>query len=423
MKKLLVFFLSCALINTSSWADLYSALGRVYETNPVINQGRSTVDVAYADVKSAATHFQPYLGVSGNIGAARTQLGDYTFDYSPLQYGAEFQQTLFQGGANWARFKGAKSILAAQQANLYAIQQSVFLDAINAYIGILNTDAVLRLNENNQSVLNEYLTFVRDQNQVGRLTKTDVAQASARLEMSKYAVADARAQYDNALETYRRIYGDIEHDYDDIDLNPIQHLFPQTINEAEDVALRNHPVLVALNAQEQAVKQNMMVAYQSMLPSVDVRGAIQQIDDVPYMDKLRDSRIGLYVKVPLYDKGNAFANSDKVRANIAAVHDEIQNARRVIIEQLRSAWNMYSAQEYAIGATKASVDANKMALDGIRDEQMRGRRTVLDVLNAEQELLNSRVAHTRAKHARIIAYFSVLAAMGRLSPENLMCEK
>ena len=419
MKKV-CFFCTCVMfVCDECVADLYMDLKRVYESNPVIEQGRTAVDVAMADVKSASTGLQPYLGLTGNAGIARTKLGDYTFDYSPLQYGAEFQQNLFQGGATFAQIKSAKGVVAAENANLYAIQQNVFMDAINAYIELLNSREVLKLNDNNQRVLTEYYNFVHDNQSVGRLTKTDVSQAAARLEMAKYYVSDATAQYENAIEVYRRIYGVVPDNLDEIDLEPVMHLFPDDIAKAEQIALQRHPVLLALNAQEQATKQKITAAYQSMLPSVDVRGAIQQIDDVPYIDTIRDGRIGVYLRVPLYDKGNAFANVDKVRANIAGIQDQTINARRVIIENLRSAWNIYLAQDYAINATRASVDANQVALDGIRDEQARGRRTVLDVLNAEQELLNSRVAHARAKHAKISAFFAILSAVGKLTPENL----
>ena len=401
------------------WANVYSALRSVYQTNPVIEQQRTQVDVAVANVKSATTGLQPYLGFAGNVGAARTKFGDYTFDYSPVQYGVEFQQNLFEGGATFAQIKNAKSIVAAANANLYAVQQNVFLDAINAYIEVLNAGQVLSLNENNQLVLQEYYKFVADNQSVGRLTKTDVSQAAARTEMAKYSVADASAKYDNAQETYRRIFGVADLNLVDVDLTPVEHLFPDKIDVAQEMALRKHPVLLALEAQEKATKQNITVAYKSMLPSVDVRGAIQQINDVPYLDDVRDSRIGVYLKVPLYDKGNAFANAERVRANIAGIQQQIINARRIIIENLNQAWNLYQAQGAAIVAAQASINANKMALDGIRDEQVRGRRTVLDVLNAEQELLNSRVAHTRAKHAQISAFFAVLSAMGELTPENL----
>ena len=419
MKKIIMFmFLYSSVAN----ADMYSALQYVYDSNPVINQGRSAVDMARADVRASTAEFQPYLGLSGNAGMARTKILNETFDYSPLQYGLEFQQTLFQGGANFARYKGAKNNLVAQQANLYATQQDVFMSAINAYIEVLNAEQVLSLNENNQRVLTEYYNFVRDRQSLGMLTQTDVSQASARLEMANYHVVDARAQYENAQETFRRIYGDIDCNLVDVDLTPVSKLFPKDIHSAEQDALRNHPILRALAAQEESARTNITIAYKSMLPSVDVRGSIQQMDDVPYLDDIRDSRIGVYLKVPLYDKGNAFANADKVRATVAGIQDETINARRVIIENLRSAWNIYQAQEYAISATRASVDANKSALAGVRDGQSHGRRTVLDVLNAEQELLNSQVAHTRAKHAQISAYFAILSAIGVLTPENLGLE-
>ena len=410
-------FLIC-VINVAH-ADVYVALQHVYDKNPVINQGRTGVDLAVANVKTAMTNWQPYVGVSGNIGAARTKVDEYTFDYSPLQYGVEFQQNIFQGGANLARIKSSKSELNAAKANLSATQQEVFLDAINAYINVLNTREVLNLNKNNQVVLTEYYNQVRDRQSLGALTQTDVSQAAARLEMAKYSVADAGAAFDNALETFKRICNECDMDFVDINLSPVSGLFPYDIDVAEEYALRHHPLLIALGEYEDAARQNINVAYQSILPDIDVRGAIQQMDDVPYLDEIRDSRIGVYVRVPLYDKGTAFANADKVRANIADIQDKIIDARRVVIENLRSAWNIYNAQEYAISAAAASVDANRLALDGMRDEQARGRRTVLDVLNAEQDLLDSRVAHTRAIHSRISAYFAILAATGKLTPENL----
>ncbi|MBE6457519.1 MAG: hypothetical protein E7011_01790 [Alphaproteobacteria bacterium] len=418
MKTLCAIFFSLCCIGMAH-ADVYSVLASVYNNNPVLGQKRADVAAAMAEVDVAKTVLKPYLGLSGNVGVAKTELADRSFEYVPMQYGLEVQQNVFQGGAMFAKIKAAQGLLAAQQANMYATQQEVFLDAINAYINVLNADAVLKLNQNNERVLAEYYQFVKDGQDVGRMTKTDVAQASARLEMARYQVSDASAQYDNAKESVKNISGDDRWMYVDIDTNKTDGMFPESVFDAQELALAQHPVLVALAEQEAAVKQNIKIAYQTMLPSVDIRGTVQRLDNVPFVDDITDSRVGVYLRVPLFDKGNAMANADKVRANVASVQEQILTARRGIVENLRSAWNIYVAQETAINATRASVDANKMALDGIRDEQMQGRRTVLDVLNAEQELLNSQVAHTRAKHARISAYFAVLAAMGKLTPENL----
>lgn len=409
-----VFLFSC-----NAWADVYSALQYVYDNNPIIGQARAELDMASANIDSSKTDLQPYLGLAGNVGMARTTALGYDFDYVPMQYGVEFQQNVFQGGAMFAQVRGAQMQYEAVLADLHAVQQTVLMSAINAYIEVLNARAVMELNKNNERVLNEYYKFVSDGADVGRLTQTDVSQASARLEMARYGLVDATAQYENAIGAFRRIYGDAQITFQDIDLGCVRGLFPKSVNTAQERALRNHPVLRALDAQEAAAKQNIKIAYKSILPSVDIRGAVQQMDNVPFLDDITDSRIGVYLRVPLYDRGNAFANADKVRANIAGIYEQIVDARRVVVENLNAAWNIYHSQESAIRAATEGVNANKSALAGIRDGQLHGRRTVLDVLNAEQELLNSQVAYTRAKHAQVAAFFAVLAAVGDLTPENL----
>lgn len=404
-------------------ADMYSELQNVYESNPVIKSGRAAVRAADADVSASSAGFKPYLGVSANAGAARTKVGDYSFDYNPVGVGLEFQQNIFEGFSTIAQYKGARAVRDAETASLYATEQDTFLNAINAYIAVLRADEVLKLNQNNQRVLQEYYNYCADNARVGRLTKTDVAQASARVEMAKYGLADAQAKYDNAVETFRRIAGNTPDKFTEIDLSRVEKLFPESVDAANEYAMSNHPALRALESKEKAAREKIVVARKTILPSVDVRGAVMQIDDIPYIDRARDSRIGVYLKMPLYDKGNAFANVDKVRSTVDGIQEDTINTRRMISESLHQAWNMYTAQESAIAAAQAGVKANQMALNGTRDEQKRGRRTVLDVLNAEQELLNTQVSLAQAKFGRMSAFFAVLAASGKLTPENLGLEQ
>lgn len=412
-----------ALVTLAANADMYSELQSVYESSPVINSGRAAVRAADADVSVASSGAKPYLGLSANASAARTKVGDYTFDYNPTQVGVEFQQNIFQGFSTIAQIKGARAVRDAETSALYATESDVFLNTINAYIAVLRADEVLKLNQNNQRVLQEYYNYCADNARVGRLTKTDVAQASARVEMAKYGLADAQAKYDNAVETFRRIAGNTPDKFTEIDLSRVEKLFPESVDAANEYAISNHPALRALESKEKAAREQIVVARKTILPSVDVRGAVMQIDDIPYIDRARDSRIGVYLKMPLYDKGNAFANVDKVRSTVDGIQEDTINTRRMISESLHQAWNMYTAQESAIAAAQAGVKANQMALNGTRDEQKRGRRTVLDVLNAEQELLNTQVSLAQAKFGRMSAFFAVLAASGKLTPENLGLEQ
>ncbi len=411
--------LSAVVLTTPAFADLYSALQTVYDTNPTIGHQRAVVDAADAELKLARRQTLPYVGVAAGTGFSRTKLGDYTMDYEPTQFGIEAQQPLFQGFSILSQIKAAKSQLAAQHAVLYATQQQVFLDAINAYIDVLNTAEILDLNKNNQRVLQEYYDFCVARQRVGAMTKTDVASSSARLEMARYAVADANAAYNNALETFRRIYGDVLDDYCEIDMEKMRHLFPESAAAAQDFAVAHHPSIVALNETENAARETIMIARKTILPSIDVRASAVQIEDVPVLDRVRDARVGVYLKMPLFDRGSAFANVDKTKSTVAGIQEQIIAARRAVIENLNSAWNIYDAQSAAISAATASVSANKMAVAGIRDEQSSGRRTVLDVLNTQQELLKSQVSLSRAQHGQVSAFFAILAAMGKLTPGNL----
>ncbi|MBD5388697.1 TolC family outer membrane protein [bacterium] len=419
MKKYLMIFVGGILMLQPAQADMYRALGAVYDANPVIGQQRAAVHAAMANLDLARTGYKPYLGVGANAGLARTRVMGHDYNTVPTQFGVEFQQNVFQGFATVARVKAAKGMLASQQALLYATQQDVFLSAINAYVNVLNATEVLKLNTNNQRVLAEYYDFVAAQKSVGNLTKSDVSAAMARLESAKYHVIEARAQYDNALETFRRIYGDVADEYGDVDVTPMRDIFPDNIDDAQTVALRDHPALVALTAQESAAREDIVVARQTRMPSVDIRASAMQMDDIPVLDRVRDGRVGIYFSMPIYDRGTASANMDRVQFTVDGIGQKIVDARRAVVENLRQAWNLYDAQTAAITAATARIRASQMAVDGISAEQRAGRRTVLDVLNARQDLLDARVSLARARHSQTSAFFAVLAAMGRLTPENL----
>ena len=147
-----------------------------------------------------------------------------------------------------------------------------------------------------------------------------------------------------------------------------------------------------------------------------------RFDDIPLADRVDDSRIGVYLTVPLYDKGTALAQTQKAKANASAIKAQITGAQRAVLEKLNQAWNIYQAQTAAITSAQIRIKASRVALDGVRDEQERGRRTVLDVLNAEQEVLDARVSLTQAHHRQTLAFFSVLSGTGALTPHNLGIE-
>lgn len=418
MKYILTLITICAM-TFPVYADVFDALKTVYETNPEISAARQTVKGSKADISLAQTGWQPAVGAEAGIARTHTKFSGTDFDENQKQLGIKLTQNVFRGFSTTADVKAAKEAYQAQLANLYATEQDVFLNAVNAYINVLNARDVLRLNQNNEKVLREYYDLYVQKENVGVLTKTDVAQAAARLEWAKYQVIDARASLDNAIETIRRIYGTQPADYTDINLKRLTPYFPKTIQSAESQAIKNHPAIVAADARHLATRQKITVAKQTYLPSVDIKASALKYNDIPVIDDITDARIGVYLTVPLYDQGTAFARTRKAKSAAAAAGEQTVYIKRMVLEQLRQAWNIYQAQESAVKSARIRIKASKLALDGVRDEQERGRRTVLDVLNAEQEVLDAEVALTRAKHARVSAYFAVLSGTGALTAEHL----
>lgn len=421
MKKYVALFM---MIAVPARADIYTALREIDASNPEIAAARSVVEASSADVRQSWTGWQPSVGVSAGMARAKTKANVMGVDesYTQKQLGISVEQNLFQGFATHARIDAAKGQFQAEQATLYATRQTVFLEAVQAYLNVLNTREVLALRRNNEKVLREYYNLFSQKEQVGVLTKTDVAQAEARLELAKYAAIAAKADYDNALETYRRIYGQAENKYTDVATDRLKPVFPKTIQEAEQQALAHHPSILAADARYRAADAQITVARQTILPSVDVKASAMRLDDIPLADRVDDSRIGVYLTVPLYDKGTALAQTQKAKANASAVKVQITGAQRRVLEKLNQAWNIYQAQTAAITSAQIRIKASRLALEGVRDEQERGRRTVLDVLNAEQEVLDAQVSLTQAHHRQILAFFSVLSGTGALTPHNLGIE-
>lgn len=418
--SVMIVGLLCGLA-VSARADVWTALQTVAADNPEIAAARARLEQTQSDLGLAQTGWQPTVAATGGIARAKTKADGMNLDraYTQKEYGIGLTQNVFQGGTTLAATRAADWRVQAEQARVYATQQDVFLATVQAYIDVLNTREVLKLEQNNERVLQGYYDRCEEKAKVGVLTQTDVAQARARLAGARYRVIDAGARAENALETYRRLVGEAATSYPDIDLTRTDNLFPKTLSGAEETALKTHPALVAVQAQYAAADENITVARQTYMPSVDVKASAVKYHDIPVVDEITDGRIGVYLTVPLYDKGVTRAQTRKAKATRSEVQMMMIQTRRTILEHLRQAWNRYQAQKSAIEAADLRVRAARLALSGVRDEQEQGRRTVLDVLNAERELLDARVMRTQAGHARVAAYFAVLSGMGRLTPEAL----
>ncbi len=411
-----------ALSSAPRAETLEEALVEVYLGNPELAAGRARLRAADELVPQALAGWRPTISIDGGVegvsGQARSSVTGQQLDIdrATRRIGAQIRQNLYAGGATTAATSRAENLVRAERANLLALEQRVLLDAIDAYTAVWRDRAVLDLALNNEQRLRRQLQATRDRFQVGEVARTDVAQAEARLSRARADVEAAKANLAASTAFYERVVGK-----EPGRLSKPTRLtaLPKTLAEARSIAAQN-PQVIATTFSLAAAQDEADLSFASLLPSVDLVARADRIEEPqPTLSWQRSASIGLTVTIPLYQGGAEYARVRAARQTIEARRNDLDAAHRAVQQQVASAWDRLLAASAAITAFRAEVRANDIALQGVQEENLVGARTVLDVLDAEQELFTSRVNLVRAEREEILASYQLKAAIGELTTDGL----
>jgi len=401
---------------------LNGALAKAYVTSPDLRNARANLRAVDERISQALSGWRPTVSITGSGGVARNDPGSATSSIStqhlnPLSGEFEVVQPLYTGGKTEAAVRQAESDILAARAGLKSAEQSVLLDAVRAYMDVLRDHARLQLTANNEDVLKRQLEATQDRFDVGEVTRTDVAQAEARLARATADRISAEGQLAVSSATYERVIGEKPHDLEAVP--PLPSL-PATLRDALLIGLDENPDLEAANHTERASKAAVRVAFGDLLPTLDLRGRVLRSRETSFESQSSENdSILAQVSIPLYQSGveHSRVRESKERQNQRRI--QVEQARRLVIEQVTQAWEVLTSTRSNITARNQEVRANEIALEGVREEASVGSRTTLDVLDAEQELLDARVALVEADRDEYVAGFSLLSAVGRLSAQLL----
>lgn len=403
--------------------SLQEALAAAYANNPTLQAARARLRATDENVPQALAGWRPTVTLQGRAGyadgtATNTRIGTRLDSERNLLSGsATLVQPLYRGGRTVAQTRRAESQVMAERANLIAIEQQVLLDAITAYVNVIQNQEVLRLAENNVRVLMRQLQAARDRFRVGEITRTDVAQAEARLERARSERANAEGQLQNSRAAYARVIGEVPRA-----LAPPPPIRPvaTSADEAARLAEVNSPGVLRAVFDEQAALANVDVVFGELLPSVNLEASTFRNDNVSQPGtRATGSQIVAALSVPLYQGGQEHARVRQAKQQAQQAREVLAEAQRAAVENARRAWETLTSSRAQISALQAQVRANEIALDGVQREALVGSRTTLDVLNAEQELLDARVALVRATRDVVIASYALAATAGRLTARDL----
>lgn len=414
----------------ASAETIFDALSETYKSNPTLQAQRAYLRSVDENVAIARSGYRPTIslvaGYSQASGSTENPGGvpnidDVENDGNTTTYGAKLSQPIFNGFQTVNAVKKADSSVKAEQNNLYSVEQTVFLDAATAYMDVLQNQAIVELQKNNEKLLKKRLDETIQRFNVGEVTRTDVSQARAR---HAQAVSD-RISSEGTLAASKAVYKEIigSEPNDLSEPKDISGMLPKSMEEAMNFALENNYSIKTAQHSFDAANYNVSYNTGALLPSVSLDASAtnteNDIDSNQAKIKTDNVEVGVNMTVPLYEAGKNRAEIRQSKYLKWQSQEKLLEAERSVKSLVSSAWEYMVSNDSKIKSIKEQVKANEIALDGVQKEEALGNRTILDVLDAYQELLNSNVEEVKARRNYYVSSLNLLLAMGKLTASDL----
>jgi outer membrane protein len=414
---------------------LESALVQAYQSNPTLNSQRAATRATDEGVPQALSGYRPKVTVTASGGeqslsstskvvgstipltAPATYFTQSGYN-APYGAGATISQTLFNGFQTANKTRQAEAQVLAARETLRVAEQTVLLNAVTAYMNLLRDTAIFDLQRRNVEVLQEQLRQVRDRFNVGEVTRTDVAQSESRLASGRSQVLSAESNFKSSGATYRQVIGSNPGKL--TPGAPVDRFSPRNLPAAVDFAGASHPAVTTAQYNVDVAQSQVKVAEGALYPTLSVQGNVQKnfMTGLNTTESYAASVLG-QLSVPIYQGGAEYSAIRQAKETLGQKRLDFDVARDQVRQTVVQSWGQLDAAKANIDATTSQVQAAEIALNGVREEARVGQRTTLDVLNAQQELVNARVALVTAQRDRVVASYTLLAAVGRLMPQVL----
>ena len=412
---------------TSARADtMEAALTRAYQSNPQLNAQRASVRATDENVPQALSGYRPKVAVTASGGGqyssqlVNSSLGQKIEEgpQGPHAVGLTATQTLFNGNQTANKTRAAESQVFGAREALRLLEQSVLLAAATIYMDYLRDAAILEVQRSNTRVLEQTLKQTRDRYSVGLVTPTDVAQSEAQLAAGQTQELAAEANLNTTRANFRRIIGNEPSQL--APASPVDRFLPETPRDAVNIALVENPNVTSAMYGIDVGFLNVKVNEGALFPTVSVQATVQKTwqQTITQISQFTASAIA-QVNVPIYLGGAEYSLIRQSKETLAQQRLTLEQVRDQARADLVSAWGQLVASKSQVSSSQSQVEASEIALNGVRQEATVGQRTTLDVLNQQQALVNARLALVTAQHDRVVASYTVLSTMGRLSPQVL----
>ncbi|MBY8975832.1 TolC family outer membrane protein [Rhodobacteraceae bacterium NNCM2] len=394
-----------------SFAD---TLVEAYRSSPEMQSQRSRVNISGERAVQARAGGRVSVTGTAGIESQVSNNDDYNM---PFAFNLEIVQPLYTGGTVENQTIAAERRITVAEADMKSLEQDVLLSAAVAYLDIRRDEELVRVSRNSVRVLQEELAAARERFEVGEITRTDVEQAQARLAAQQGTLAADMGQLENSRDAYRRAVGRSPGDLDPPP--PIPEL-PESEEEAVVIGLQNHPDLLADRLEREAAGYDVKAAIGRLLPQITLEGNVGETDTFySDFDGFRNASVGVFVTIPFYSGGSNYSLVREAQAGVDLAESEISTTIRDIIQDIGDAWAQLRVARAEINAGRLQVRAAQLAFEGVQEEAKVGARTTLDVLDAEQEVLDAKAGLIDAQRDELVSAYALLSSMGLMTVDHL----
>jgi len=405
-----------------------AALVRAYQNNPQLNAQRAVVRFTDEAVPQALSGYRPKVAVTASAGYQYTDTNltsggspnaivrtENHGANAPRSVGATITQNVFNGQVTANKTRAAESQVSGAREALRVLEQTVLLSAATIYMDYLRDSAIVEVQKSNVRVLEQTLKQTKDRFNVGEVTRTDVAQSEAQLAAGKTQLLTAEANLTTTRGNFRRIIGNEPEAL--APGSPVDRYLPGTLPGAVELGLTQNPNVTAAMFGIDVSYLQVKVNEGALLPTVNLQASVSQVYEQQLtVFRTFNAAATAQLNIPIYQGGSEYSLIRQSKETLAQQRLVLEQTRDQARANVVTAWGQLVAGKAQVQSAQAQVAASEIALNGVREEAKAGQRTTLDVLNAQQALVNARVALVTAQHDRVVASYGVLNAIGRLSP-------
>ncbi|MGJ4969962.1 MULTISPECIES: TolC family outer membrane protein [unclassified Bradyrhizobium] len=419
-----VLVMACAGPAPALADTIEAALVRAYQNNPQLNAQRAFVRATDEGVPQALSGYRPKVNLSATGGVSYTDLqaapGAPAANglQRPRSVGLTVNQTLYNGQQTANGVRKAEASVSGEREGLRVLEQNVLLSAATIYMDYLRDAAIVEVQRSNTRVLEQTLKQTRDRFNVGEVTRTDVAQSEAQLAAGRTQQLTAESNLTATRSNFRRIIGS-----EPVNLmpgSPVDRYLPPTLQQAIETALTQSPSVTSAMYGIDVQFLQLKINEGALLPTVTLQASATESYETSVQSyKAFNAGATATLNVPIFQGGGEYALIRQSKETLAQRRLTLEQTRDQARSDVVSAWGKLLAGKAQVQSAQAQVSASEIALNGVREEAKAGQRTTLDVLNAQQALVNARNSLVNAQHDRVVASYTVLQTVGRLSPQVL----